>query len=473
MSKRNRIFLAVLLLFSLGVGRVLYTVASDLHTRYRESAEETLVDIAHILAALIEADPTTLANPKRLSHAFDRAYRRHFSARIYDSTKQRVELRLYVTDSNGIVLFDSLQQDTGKDFRAWNDINRTLSGQYGARTSRSDPDDPDTAIMYVAAPIFQDGQIAGAVSVGKPVASQQELVATAKQKLIPLGLATIFGFLFLLIALSIWLASPTRLLRDLRQILRQEKITRPDRILRRFRTVLKGAFFDMRDAMAGRSYTEEYIQALTHELKSPLTAIRGAAELLREPMPENQRVRFTDSINLQVQRLQDLADRLLELTHLEQRHSLDNPQTIRLASLIQEVLAGLEARAAHKHIRLSLTADTDLPVLGDPFLLHRAIANLVENALAFSPANAEIRLELTQTGETCRLSVRDCGPGIPDYALDRIFDKFYSLRRPDSGQKSTGLGLPFVREIAHLHGGEVALANHPKGGAVASLNFPL
>jgi two-component system sensor histidine kinase CreC len=75
-------------------------------------------------------------------------------------------------------------------------------------------------------------------------------------------------------------------------------------------------------------------------------------------------------------------------------------------------------------------------------------------------------------GRDVELSVRDQGPGIPDFALDRAFEKFYSLRRPDTGKKSTGLGLSFVREIAQLHRGVAALGNHPEGGAVATLRLP-
>lgn len=472
MSKRNRIFLAVLVLFTLGVGRLLYTLSGDLHTRYRESAEETLVDIAHILAAWLETDPGLLSQPDRMDQTFQAVYQRTFSAQIYAITKRRVDLRVYITDVNGLVVTDSFNLDTGKDFRAWNDIRRALSGNYGARTTRNDPDNPDSAVMYVAAPIYQNGRIIGAVSVGKPVASQQELVATARQKLFSFGLITVVGFLFMLVIVSVWLTSPVRLVRDVLHILKQEKIVRPARLLRRFRTVLKGAFADMRDALAGHSYSENYIQALTHELKSPLTAIRGAAELLREPMPEAQRARFTDTITLQVQRLQDLADRLLELSGLEKRHSLDNPQRVLLNTLAQEALLGLAARASQKQLTLELNSAEEVSVIGDPFLLQRALSNLLENALDFSPVGSQVIISLAKRGKTVQLNVRDHGAGIPLYALDRVFEKFYSLRRPDSGQKSTGLGLPFVREIADLHGGEVRLTNQPDGGVLAVLTLP-
>ena len=79
---------------------------------------------------------------------------------------------------------------------------------------------------------------------------------------------------------------------------------------------------------------------------------------------------------------------------------------------------------------------------------------------------------VTSKNRSYEVGIRDHGPGLPDYALDRVFEKFYSLRRPDSGKKGTGLGLSFVKEIAELHRGSVGLRNHPDGGAVATLTLP-
>jgi len=76
------------------------------------------------------------------------------------------------------------------------------------------------------------------------------------------------------------------------------------------------------------------------------------------------------------------------------------------------------------------------------------------------------------TGRQVELAVRDRGPGLPEYARDRVFEKFFSLARPDTGKKSTGLGLALVKEVAALHGGSAKLANHPDGGAVATLTLP-
>nr|HBK47244.1 two-component system sensor histidine kinase CreC [Xanthomonadaceae bacterium] len=114
-----------------------------------------------------------------------------------------------------------------------------------------------------------------------------------------------------------------------------------------------------------------------------------------------------------------------------------------------------------------------LAVQGDRFLLRRALGNLLENAIEFSAPGSRIALRGERVGDRVRLSVEDQGSGVPDYALARVFERFYSLPRPHGGQRSSGLGLPFVREVARLHGGEAALANRDGGGAIATLLLPV
>lgn len=113
------------------------------------------------------------------------------------------------------------------------------------------------------------------------------------------------------------------------------------------------------------------------------------------------------------------------------------------------------------------------PLRGDAYLLRQALANLLDNAIAFAPAGSTIELGARIADGHLELTVRDRGPGIPDYALARVFDRFYSLPRPSSGRKSSGLGLPFVREVARLHGGTAQLTNRDGGGAEATLRLPL
>jgi two-component system sensor histidine kinase CreC len=111
-------------------------------------------------------------------------------------------------------------------------------------------------------------------------------------------------------------------------------------------------------------------------------------------------------------------------------------------------------------------------VSGARFLLQRALANFVLNAIEFSPREATVTVDAHDVGGRIELTVRDHGPGLPAFAEDRIFEKFFSLPRPDTGRRGTGLGLAFVREVATLHGGGARLANHPDGGALATLTLP-
>ncbi|RYY86413.1 MAG: two-component system sensor histidine kinase CreC, partial [Comamonadaceae bacterium] len=246
------------------------------------------------------------------------------------------------------------------------------------------------------------------------------------------------------------------------------------RMARRALDTLRGGVGEMRDALSGRNYVADYVQTFTHEVKSPLSAIRGAAELLQEPaMPQAERTRFLVNIARETQRIQEIVDRMLELTALETRRVLERSEPVALALLLDDLVNGAQAGAAARGVRIGLDLRAQPVVEGDPFLLRRAVSNLLDNAIDFSPAGAQVLVTLDTTARVARIAVRDHGPGIPDYAREKVFEKFYSLARPDGRKKSTGLGLAFVKEIASLHRGRIELANAPGGGALALLALPL
>jgi two-component system sensor histidine kinase CreC len=228
----------------------------------------------------------------------------------------------------------------------------------------------------------------------------------------------------------------------------------------------------MQEALEGRQYAEEYVQTLTHELKSPISAIRGAAELLQEEMPPRQRERFIANIRQESERIARIVDRMLELARLENRRERPEMEPVELDAMARTVAESHEPLLAGKDVRIEIAAPDRLTVEGNPFLLHQALENLVQNAIEFSPAGGLVTVTAAVEGDRVRIAVTDEGPGIPDYALDRIFDRFYSLGRPDTGKKSTGLGLTFVREVAKSHGGTARVVNRPEGGALAELVLP-
>jgi len=231
--------------------------------------------------------------------------------------------------------------------------------------------------------------------------------------------------------------------------------------------MLGRSFEELCDALEGKKYVEQYVQTLTHELKSPLSAIKGAAELMDEDMPPERRARFLENIRTETQRIHRLVDRLLELSAIESRKGLHNQEEVDLAEVVREILAGADPQIQARSIRVTIEIGGATLVSGERFLIRLALSNLVQNAIEFTPTGGHIHIAVANR-EVC---ITDSGPGVPDYAGDRVFQRFYSLSRPDSGKKSSGLGLSIAKQVAVLHGAEVSLCN-VAGGGQAKLRFP-
>jgi two-component system sensor histidine kinase CreC len=476
---RTRIFLVFILVVGAGFYFLVQWIADDLRPRYLESLEEPVVDTAHILAEWFAGEFSGGEfNSRRLRELFQRAYQRRFKVQIYALEKQHVDMRVYVTDRQGIVVFDSIGRATGQDYSRWNDVYQTLRGRYGARASNEDTPDPVSAVLYIAAPIMRDGELLGVVSVGKPARNVDRFLAVAKYKLSVAGLIAALIVVLLGLGLYTWVSLPLeKLIRYAQAVKAGERVALP-RLGRNEIGMMGTAMEEMRQELAGKEYAQRYVQTLTHELKSPLAAIRGAAELLDEEMPADQRRRFLSNIRTEAERLQDLVDRLLELAALEKRQSLENVETIPLALLLDDVITSLEPLTALQNVSISSHVADDIRVRGEKFLLRQAFANLLRNALEFSPEHGAIVITAEQRDHSVAVVIEDHGSGIPDYALDKIFERFYSLARPLPGagnrnSRGTGLGLSFVTEVAQLHGGRVGLKNRPQGGAVATFELPL
>lgn len=478
MTIRTRIFLVYLLLVGGGYVYLVTSILDAIRPRYLESMEASLIDAAAFLAAVAETHvtPDERIDVEPLRRAFDAAVSRPLDAQIYTIHKTVVDLRVYLTDSAGIVLYDSeAGRDEGLDYSQWNDVLLTLRGSYGARASRLDPDDESSLVIHVAAPVLHDDRVVGVLSVGKPTANINALVHSVRARALAAG--AIGGGLVLVIgiAFSIWLTTPIEKLTAYARAVRDGRPARlPRRLAGREVGELRQAFDEMRAALDGKAHVERYTQALAHEIKAPLAALRGAAELLAEDdgaMPAAQRARFLQNLRTESARIQAIVEKLLQLAALENRQALESPEPLELAALLRETLAAAEPALRAKNIRATLDAPAPQTVTADRFLLSQAVSNLLQNALEFTPPDGSITLTLRPDDDHVAVLIDDTGPGLPDYALPRVFDRFYSLPRPDTGAKSSGLGLALVREIAHLHGGEITLENCPAGGTRATLTL--
>jgi two-component system sensor histidine kinase CreC len=480
MSLSLRIFIIYMLFVALCSYFVLRTVMEEIRPGVRQSTEETLVDTANLLAEFLrEPMLNNKINNEFYADIF-RAYgQRTPNASIWGVNKFAVNHRIYVTDKNGIVLLDSKNIAVGQDYSQWNDVYLTLQGKYGARSSHEIEGDENSSIMYVAAPIKEGDEIIGVVSVAKPNRSVQPFIDRTQRRLGILGGGLILMGLLSGAIFSWWLSRELRKLREYavnvsqgeRAIIPESKIASGE--LRQLAQALES----MRSELDGKAYIERYVQTLAHELKSPLAGIRAATELLQSPLlqtPGNdqQRQRFINNIDSESLRLQQLIERLLNLALVEQQQTLHDPKPIDLNLLLDELLDNQMARIAQQQIQVKKDYTPDARVIGELFLLRQAINNLLDNALDFTPRAGVISVRTLKENDQLILSITNQGEPIPDFAFARLTERFFSLPRPATGKKSTGLGLNFVQEVVALHSGNLEL-NNTHDGVVAVVNFPL
>ncbi|WP_410499095.1 two-component system sensor histidine kinase CreC [Chitinibacter sp. S2-10] len=471
-----RIFLGYFLLVALLAVYVLTVVRDEIKPAMRQSAEEVLLDSANLLAEMVKADFIAgQLNDGRFASALAQFGLRRPQAEVWGMAHDRTHLRVYITDARGVVVLDSAQQSVGADFSRWRDVALTLRGQYGARTTQADPKNPLSTVMYVAAPIRDGDRVIGVLTISRPNLVMQPYIERSEKKLarlvlivLLLGLGT--GALF-----SWWLSRGITQLTDFaRNVSVGQSVAVPRFIANRELTSLAAALGAMRDELDGKAYIENYVHELTHELKSPLAGIRASAEVLHDELGEADRARFLQHIDAEVGRMQRIVDYLLQLASIEARHELQQAQAFSLTALIEQQLAALESLRAQRQISLRTEAADDT-VYGEAFLLGQAIRNVLQNALDFTAADGRIALTLESyrdaRGMWLKLNIYNDGEAIPEYAIAKVFDRFYSLPRP-GGQKSTGLGLVLTRTIVQLHGGSITLDNAAERGVDVVITLP-
>jgi two-component system sensor histidine kinase CreC len=258
--------------------------------------------------------------------------------------------------------------------------------------------------MHVAAPVYDpaDGRtLIGVLSLAQPNRSIDPFIAASQRAIIErgawlIGLSALVGVL-----VTMWLTTGLgQLSRYARAVSAGEPVP-PPRRRRDEIGDLGQALETMRRKLEGKAYVEQYVQSLTHEMKSPLAAIRGAAELLQEPLPEADRVHFARSIVDQQERLTETIDKLLALAEVEQHGWLQTRDPIALPALLADAAAAAQVRAQAAGVQVHIGNVPDLRVQGDGYLLRQALHNLIDNAIAFSPPARRSRCRPRWTGRAC------------------------------------------------------------------------
>ncbi len=244
---------------------------------------------------------------------------------------------------------------------------------------------------------------------------------------------------------------------------------------------LAGQFNQMADEMqrsfaeleAERDALRRFIADASHELRTPITALRTFNDLLQGPAAHDAAAQqeFLQESAAQIVRLEWITANLLDLSRLDAGLVDLELGEIDLAELIHAVVAPFRLQAQEAGIALTVTVPPDgITLRGDRARLAMALANLLDNACKFTPRGGEIVVNVQQQPEAVELSVADTGPGLNEEDLPLLFERFY--RSPASGKSGSGLGLAIVQSIVQAHGGTVRAANRAAGGSVFTLSLP-
>ncbi len=229
-----------------------------------------------------------------------------------------------------------------------------------------------------------------------------------------------------------------------------------------------------RKAEAERSRYQQAMHFVTHEMRTPLTAIQGSSELMtRYSLSEEKRRQIAELINAESKRLGRMIETFLNVERL----SAGQMELRREAFEADEVVAACAARARplaeRKQIRLRIEPVAEGALLGDRELMEYAVYNLLTNAIKYSPPQTEVRVGGLRRGERVRIAVEDQGIGMDRRELRKIFRKFYRTRRAEaSGESGAGIGLAIVQEIVRLHGGAIEVSSQPGRGSCFTVVLP-
>ncbi|WCL51383.1 two-component system sensor histidine kinase CreC [Leptospira sp. GIMC2001] len=466
----------------LGFYYLINKTIDTIRPQYLETVEESINDTSNVLSSLIEVDLQKKNTPitdkvlqksirDNLFPVLAKAKSRKFQAKIYSFTKTQVDIQVYATDKNGIVIFDSEGFREGLDYSKFNDVHLTLQDKYGARSSLIKAGE-DSSALFIASPIRFNQSIVGVITVIKPKDNIAVFIDLAKAKFYQASIyVAIFIAILFLILVLITLRPISKLSRYVKGIRNQEKIQFPKINIPEIR--LLGQEMDrLIEELDGKKYIENYTQTLTHELKSPLSSIIASSELLESDLPMNKQLSLISNIQTEGKRIQEIIDRLLDLASLENNKNINLKEEINIKNTIEDCINSCEPELTKKRIQVISKLENKF-ILGNIFYFRLTIMNLLKNAIDFTKQNGKIQISLEEkSNKTWELIIWNESTPIEPYALEKIFDRFYSMPRPDTGRKSSGLGLSLVKQVCSIHGFKIEIQNE-NSGVQAKIIFPI
>lgn len=436
----------------------------------RTSLEKTMIDMAFVVGDLVRSLPEAERFSPEVLDA-------HLGLTLRNYT-ERTQTRIRILSPDGIARFDSTGDAPGEDLASLPEVAAARAGGYQARSALTP--DRDYMYYYCAQPIREGGAVACVVYVSRHTSAIVRAIHQMREHqraavLVALGLAAVIAALFA--------QTLTRRLRRLTRATAAFARGDDDRLVDvggrdEIGELARAHNHLVQELARSNDYNREFMSTTMHELRAPITAILGAAELLEHGAAEkpDARAKFLANIRYQAGRLMRLTGELSELTRLDSealhapREWVDYPDTVR--AIIDRLLPSFEAA----HVRFRTVIPTEaIAVRIHPGRIEQVIANLLENAFRYTPPGGEVELRVEKGADREVITrVRNTGDGISPANLPRLFDRFFTTERKDRyAGYGSGLGLSIARSIVSQHKGRIWAESAPGEGACFSFTLPL
>jgi two-component system, OmpR family, sensor histidine kinase ChvG len=432
----------------------------------RKALEEQMIDCAFIVGE--EYKGLMLSAPPQ-PELFDC---------LLQSYEPETETSICLLGTNGIVLFDSGTNSlVGVDFSDRREVRKALQGRYGARNALTS--DRQYMYYYVALPVCVGNEV---VAVAYAFRHTGPIVGAIKRMAVDQRLATVSAVLLAGVIATVLAYTLTRRLRKLtRAVVAYAKGTAPWNAQLGGRDEIGELARSMNSMVAEldkrNQYNHEFVSTVMHELKTPLTAVKGSVEILEDGAGNNceTRRRFLGNIHYEVERMIRMVGELNELTKLDVEGLRSQKEQVDYGQFVRAVVDRLEPTFDQEHARLEvIVPDTPIPVLIVPGRIEQVIANLLDNAFRCTPPAQSVKLQVELGADKCAItSVQDTGCGISPANLPKIFDRFFTTEPKDKpGHVHSGLGLAIAKTIVENHRGKLWVESQMGQGACFSFSLP-
>ncbi len=398
---------------------------------------------------------------------------------IVNEINQISEIRITLIAKNGKVIIDSDKKaEEMKNHLDRPEIIKAMSGKISTQSRFSSSIGKN--MLYVAFPLVDNDQIVGVIRSSVPITTLEEKLNNFYREIFLLGLITTLIAGFISLSISRRLRKPIEVVEKSALEFAEGNFSKqiPDPSIEEIKGLVRAM-----NTMATRlkrleTLRKDFIANVSHELKTPVTTIKGFIETLKDGAINNpeEANRFLSIISKHTSRLDLIIEDLLSLSRLEQPGNKveDNFEKLNLSELLENVAHLCESSASAKNLKIQLNCNENLFIKGDSSLFEQAILNLLDNAVKYSDNGKSINISAYDNKTNIVIEIEDQGYGIAKEHLDRIFERFYRVDKARSRKVGgTGLGLSIAKHIINVHNGSINVVSEIEKGSTFSISLPI